>query len=72
MPESRTYVVRQTREVLVTAVCLSDAVLLAQTAFTFGQYKSEPSIPEEHAPANVWGNTIDRVKDVSLWVESTR
>lgn len=69
MPEMINYTITQTREVKVVANNASDAALIAEAAFTHGQFKSEPAIAKDHGPEDVWGNTTSHIKEMSLLVE---
>ena len=63
MPESRTYVVQQIREVEVRATSCNDAVRIASAAFTNGQNADSGVVA---GPVGVWGNTVRRIRETSL------
>lgn len=70
MPVIQHFVVTQTREVMVSANSIGDAVLIGAHAFEHGQ-NSDNGIRNPHAlePRGVtWGNTSGPIKDVELTV----
>lgn len=71
MPEIRTFIVTQTREVKVTANSAADAMLLAEAAFVHGQ-NSANGIAIGKGPEGIWGNTDSRIREVGLAVEERR
>lgn len=67
MPEIRRYKVAQVREVEVEANSVTDAARIAAAAFEHGQ-NSDSGVANGKAPEGVWGNTIRRIREVSLEV----
>lgn len=65
MPQIRYYVVKQEREVKVTASSPEDAARIATAAFTNGQNSDNGVIG---APDGVWGNTCSSIQTTRLVV----
>lgn len=76
MPEMRYYVVKQTREVKVTANSAADAAQIAGYAFEHGQnsdngvHSAHPSVaPQSHPLNGIWGNTTTKIRETSLYID---
>lgn len=71
MPAIRRYVVKQTREVEVTANSAVDACRIAEAAFEHGQ-NADGGVARDKGPAGVWGNTDTHIRTVEVWAEEKR
>lgn len=71
MPEIRDFIVTRVQEVRVSANNPTDAVRIADAAFTHGQ-NADSGVPFEHAPEKVWGNTTGRIRTVETYAKENR
>lgn len=65
MPEMRTYIVTQVREVKVSANSILDAAQIATIAFEHGQTTNGSLLPGMGVPG-MWGNTDKLIREISL------
>lgn len=70
MPEIRSFKVTQVREVMVSAITLTDAAVIATAAFENGQNGDRGVSPP--LPDVVYGNTTTEIRVVDLRIEGPR
>jgi len=71
MPAIRYFEVEETRVVRVAAHGPAQAGIIAQAAFDHGQ-NSDNGVVTGKGPVDVWGNTMTRIRTVSINVEEER